>query len=171
MCGGVLTVRPLGSSKDTVPRNWRRLNIYSCPSALAASCPGQHIRERYDAGTTWDSVGMTYFDATDTGSDTGSPRGISLSALRLRRFTAGQVAWALARNDNPGALPAVICYTICCKRPGPGTNHRAGPRCFLAGPNRGSSQRGDGERRPWGSRPSTPLHPGASPRVHDPHPR
>lgn len=98
---------------------------------------------------------MTYFDAVDTGSDTGSPRAISLSALRLRRFTADKVAWALARNDTLGAPQAVICYTICCKRPAPGTNHQSGPRCSLAGPNRGSSQRGDGERGAWGQ---SPLH-------------
>lgn len=34
---------------------------------------------------------MTDFDGIDTGSDTGSPSGISLSALRLRRFRGDKV--------------------------------------------------------------------------------
>ena len=170
--GGVLAaVRPLGSSRDRIPSNWRRLNIYSCPSALSQrATEAAHPRAKL-ACTTWDSMGMTDFDRTDTGSDTGSLRGISLSALRLRRFAADKVAWALARNDIRGAPRTVICYAIWCKRPAPGTNHQPGRRCFLAGPNRGSCQRGDGEGRAMGQWPlhSTPLS--CFPRVHDPHPR
>lgn len=157
-CGVLIAVRHLGSSRDYSTKELAAAKYLFVPLPSQPATGAANPRAKL-ACTFWDSMGMTDFDAIDTGSDTGSPRGISLSALRLRRFTADKVAWALARNDTPGAPQAVICYTICCKRPAPGTNHHPGPRCSLAGPNRGSSQRGDGERRPWGSRPSTPLHP------------
>lgn len=160
-CGVLVAVRHLGSSRDYSTKELAAAKYLFVPLSTSQPATGAANPRAKLACTTWDSMGMTDFDALDTGSDTGSPRSISLSALRLRRFTADRVAWALARNDTPGAPQAVICYTICCKRPAPGTNHHPGPRCSLAGPNRGSSQRGDGERRPWGSRPSTPLHPAA----------
>lgn len=162
MCCGVLTaVRHLGSSRDYSTKELAAAKYLFVPLSSSQPATGVANRRAKLACTTRDSMGMTDLDAIDTGPDTGSPRDISLSALRFRRFTGDKVAWALARNDTPGAPQAVICYTICCKRPAPGTNHHPVPRCSLAGPNRGSSQRGDGERRAWGSRPSTPLHPAA----------
>lgn len=104
---------------------------------------------------------MTDLDTTATGSDTGSLRGISLSALRLRRFTGDKVAWALAKMtvEELRRLLFATPSVVSARRPAP-INNQASDVSWR-GPIEAAAKEGTRRGGPWGNGPSTPLHPAA----------